>query len=110
MVYFKFYPLFNIIEASRGAGAHSVTVKSSGCGFGPHCRSIAEMKYLFTLMFSFLRSGVEAKSGVEFRHSTRNASRSRRKVGNGVSYTRFPLPTLLCAGYSVKLIKFDLIF
>ena len=46
--------------------------------------SLEEMKYL--LIFPFLRSGVEAKRGVEFRHSTRNASRTQRKVGNGVSY------------------------
>ena len=50
--------------------------------------------------YSFLRSGVETKHGVEFRHSTRNASRTRRKVRN----VRFPLPTQLYAGYSVKLI------
>ena len=42
--------------------------------------------------------------GVEFCHLTGNASRIRQKVVNGVSYSRFPLPTLLCAGYSVKLI------
>ena len=34
---------------------------------------------------SFLRSGVEVKEGSEFWHSTRNASRIRRKVGSGVS-------------------------
>ena len=28
----------------------------------------------------------------------------RQKVGNGVSYTRFPMPTLLYARYNVKLI------
>ena len=26
------------IEASRGAGAQSVTVKPTGCGFDPHAR------------------------------------------------------------------------
>ena len=31
---------------------------------------IEEVKYLFTFIFSFLRSGVEANRGVEFRHST----------------------------------------
>ena len=47
---------------------------------------LEEIKYLFTFIFSFfLRSGVEAKRGIEFRHSTRNASRNRRKVGKGVS-------------------------
>ena len=40
---------------------------------------LEEMKYLFT----FLRSGVKAKRGVEFRHSTRNALRTRQKVGSG---------------------------
>ena len=38
-------------------------------------------------VFPFLRSGsrFEAKRGVEFCHSTSNASRIPRKVGNGVS-------------------------
>ena len=58
---------------------------------------LEEMKYLFTFIFSSLRSGFEAKRGVEFRHSTRNACRTWRKVGNS-------LPTLMCAGYRVKLI------
>ena len=43
-----------------------------------------EMKYLFKFIFPFLRSSVEAKCGVEFRLSIRNASRKRRKVGNRV--------------------------
>ena len=63
---------------------------------------LEEMNYLFKFIFPFLRSGVEVKRGVEFCHSTRNASRIWQKVGNGVSDTRIPLPTLLCAGYSVK--------
>ena len=63
------------------------------------------MKYLLKFILPFLRSSVEDKRGVEFCHSTRNASRIRQKVGNGVSYdTRFRLLTLLCAGYSVKMI------
>ena len=56
---------------------------------------LEEMKYLLKLIFPLLRSGVEAKCGVEFCHSTRNASIIRQKVGNGVPYTRFPLLTLL---------------
>ena len=52
---------------------------------------LEEMKYLFTFIFSFLRSGVEAKRDVELRHSTRNASRFQRKVRNGVSLpTAYP--------------------
>ena len=56
------------------------TLKKSSRGAG----ALEKIKYLFTFIFSFLRSGVEAKRGVEFRHSTRNASRTRLKVGNGV--------------------------
>ena len=63
------------------------------------------MKYLF--IFSFLSFGVEAKRGVEFGHSTSNASRIRRKVANGSALIlgSLCLP-LLCAGYSMKLINF----
>ena len=71
---------------------------------------LKEMKYLHKCIFTSLRSGVEAKRGVEFCHVTCNASRIRQKVGNGMSYTRFPLPTLLCARYSVKLIYFIFIY
>ena len=56
-----------VVKARRGEGAQSVT-------------PLEEILYLFT----FLRSGVEAKHGIKFRHSTRNASRTRLKVGNGV--------------------------
>ena len=38
-----------------------------------------------TFIFPFLRSGVDAKRGVEFRHSARNASTVRRKAENGMS-------------------------
>ena len=34
---------------------------------------LEEIKYVFKFIFRFLRSGVEARSGVEFRHSARNA-------------------------------------
>ena len=61
--------------------------------------------------FHFFRSGVganlEAKRRtlevirVELRNSTRVASRTQRKIGDGVSDTRFPLPTLLCTRNSV---------
>ena len=54
-----------------------VTVNASGCGFDSNSR-----KYL---IFSFFGSGVEAKRGFEFCHSTRNASRIRRETMNGES-------------------------
>ena len=47
--------------------------------------SLEEMKYLPKFIFPLIRPGVEAKRGVEYCHSTRNASRIRQKVGNGVS-------------------------
>ena len=68
----------------------------------------ANLIYLF---FFYLYLG-----GVEFCHSTRNASKKfGRKWGTECLNTRFPLPTLLCAGYSVKLIlisrhRFHLLF
>ena len=61
-----------LIEASRGAVARSVPTTD-------------EMKYLLKFIFPFLRSGVDIKRGVDSCHSTRNASRIRQKVGNGVS-------------------------
>ena len=60
---------------------------------------LEEINYLFKFIFLFLRSGVEAKGGFEFRHSKRNAFRIWRKVK---LYTRFPFPIVLCTGYSVK--------
>ena len=45
---------------------------------------LEKMKYLFKFIFPFLRSGVKAKRGVEFRHSIRNAFRIRQKVENRV--------------------------
>ena len=65
--------------------------------------TLEEMKYLFTFLFSFLCCSVEAKGGVEIRHSTRNAS---GKWETECFKTRFPLPTLLCAGQR----EADLIF
>ena len=56
------------------------------------------MKYLLKFIFPFLRSGVDDKR--EFCHSTRNASSTR---GTECLTTRFSLPTLQSAGYSVKL-------
>ena len=61
-------------------------------------------RQVFTFIFSFVSSGVEAKRSAEFRYSTRNASRIDGKWRTECLNTRFPLPTLLCVGYSVKLI------
>ena len=69
------------IKASRGAAARGKTVKPTGCGFDPDSRRWN----IYFNIFPFLRSGVEVKCGVEFCHSTRNASRIWQKAGTGVS-------------------------
>ena len=68
---------FNINMLNPGAGPQNVTVWIRA--------PLAKMKYLLKFIFPFLRSGVEAKLGVEFRHSTRIAFRFQRKLVNVVS-------------------------
>ena len=69
--------IYNVADSQRPVVAQrqSVTVKPTGCEFNPHSKI---MKYLLKFIFPFLRSGVEDKRGVEFCHSTRNASRFGR--------------------------------
>ena len=74
------FSLINILEASRGTGAQSVTVNQVVVGSIP-----SQGDEIFIYIYIFIRSGVEAKRGVKFRHSTRNATRIRQKVGNGAS-------------------------
>ena len=70
------------MDAGRGAAARGVTAKPTDWLW---VRSpLEEMKYLLKFIFPFFRSGVEIKRGVEFCPSTRNATRIRQKVGNGV--------------------------
>ena len=66
---------------------------------------LEEIKYLLKLIFSFLRSGVEAKRGV-MSSAIQQAMPPEfgRKRGTECVNTRLPLPNLLCTGYSVKLI------
>ena len=52
------------MQASSGAGAPSETVNGADCGFNSRKYNI----YLF--IFPFRRSSIEAKRGVELRHST----------------------------------------
>ena len=61
------------------------------------------VKYLLKFIFPFLRSGVETKRGV----LPRNTQCLQNPAERGECLnTKFPLPTLLCAGYNVKLIYF----
>ena len=93
------YFLVNVLfwfEASRGAVARSVAWLIVG---SIPIRGDEIVIYIYIFISYF---GVEAKRGVEFCHSIRNASRIRRKVGIECLNTRFLMPTLLCAEYSVK--------
>ena len=56
---------------------------------------LEEMKHFLKFIFPFLRSGVEAKRGFDFCHSTRNASRIRQKVGSFLTLGSLCLP---CCG------------
>ena len=78
---------YNYNEASRGARAQSVTVKSTGCGFDPHFALVSRQS-------AVLNSAAQ--------HTT--PPQLGGKWGTECLNTRFSLPTLLCAGYSVKLI------
>ena len=70
------------IEVSRGAGEQ---VCDCICDWLWIRSPVDKMKYLLKFTFVLLHSGVEAKRGVEFRHSTRNASGIQQKMSNGVS-------------------------
>ena len=91
-----------IIEASRGAAARGVTVKPTGCGFDPHSR---RRNIYLNLYFHFLT--LVSRLSAALSSATQHAMSSifGRKWGTECLNTWFPLPTLLCAGYSVKLKK-----
>ena len=46
--------LYLTFEASRGAGAQSVTVKSTGCGFDPHSRKLNIYLHLYFHFFALV--------------------------------------------------------
>ena len=73
-----------------------MTVKPTGCEFDPHSR-----RWNIYLNLYFLRSGVEAKAALSSATQHAMPPEFSRKWGISISIN---LPTLLCAGYSVKLI------
>ena len=74
--YIFFYYFIYITEASRGPTAQGVTVKPTVlcCGFDPHSRRLNIYLNLYFHFSGVHCSGVEAKRGVEFCHSTCNTS------------------------------------
>ena len=65
---------------------------------------LEEVKYLFTFISSFRRSGVKQSAALSSATQHTMPSELGGKWGTECLNTRFPLPTLLCARYSVKLI------
>ena len=92
--------MYFIVEAGRDAEAQGVTVKSTDCGLVPQSRKWNIYLHLYFHFFALVS-----------RHSAALSSTSQHamppefggKWGTECLNTRFPLPTLLCAGYSVKL-------
>ena len=82
-------------EASRGAGAQMCDCKRDWSWV----RSpFLKINYLFKFIFSFLRCGVgQAWDWVPPLNMRMQCLQTSTENGNGVFYTRFPLPNLLCA-------------
>ena len=87
--------------ASHGAAAQSMTVKPTGCGFDPHSRRWNIYIHWYFQFFALV-SRLSAALSLAIQHAM--PPEFGRKWGTECLNTRFPLPTLLCAGYSVKLI------
>ena len=106
LLIFKGIKYFNscstFCEASRGAAARSVTVKLTGCGIDPHLR---RWNIYLNLYFHFfvLVSRLSTALSTATQHAM--PPEFGRKWGTECVNTKLPLPTLLCALYSVKLIK-----
>ena len=96
-----------LFKAGRGAAARGVTVKPTGCGFGPHSR---RWNIYFNLYFHFF--ALVSRLSAALSSATQHAMppESGRKWATECLNTRFPLPILLCAGYSVKLISFFIVY
>ena len=86
-----------------GAVARSVTVKPTGCGCDPHSRRWNIYLNLYFHLFALV-SRLSAALSSATQHAM--PPEFGRKWGTECLNTRFPLPTLLCTGYSVKLIWF----
>ena len=83
------------LETNRGAGAQSVTVKPTGCGFDPRSRRRNIYLNLYFHFFGLVSSLIAALTS-----ATQHAMPPEfgRKWGTECLNTKFPLPTLLCTG------------
>ena len=83
---------FISLYSSYRAAIHGAMAQACDCKRDRFCVRFPREEMIY-LIFSFFRSGVEAKRGFEFRHTTHRLHNSE-KSGNE-QQTRFPLPTLL---------------
>ena len=93
--------LISFFKASRGAVPQSVTLKPTGCGFDPRSR---RWNIYLNLYFRFF--ALVSRTSAALSSATQHAMPPEfgKKWEMECLNTRFPLPTLLCAGYGVKLI------
>ena len=89
--------LVSLGQSWRRGTKCTVNCKPIGRGFDPQWR---KCNIYLKCIFPFLRSGVKARDG-EFVSPELDG-----KWGTECLNIKFPLPTLLCAGCSVKLIFF----
>ena len=88
-------------EASRSAGAQSATVKLTGCGFDPHSQKLNIYLHFY---FHFLAVVQRQSAALSSTPQHGMPPELGGKWGLEFLNTEFLLPTLLCAGHSVKLI------
>ena len=83
--------------------SQSVIVKPTGCGFDPHLR---RWNIYLNLYFHFF--ALVSRQSAALNSGTQHAMPPEfgRKWGTECLITKVPLPTLLGAGYSVKLILY----
>ena len=87
--------IIGLFEAGRGAAARGVTAKPTGCGFDSHSR---RWNIYLNLYFHFF--ALVSRLSPALSSATQHAMPPEfgRKWGTECLNTRFPLPTLLCAG------------
>ena len=90
------------LEASRGAGAQSVSVNRLVVGVIP-TRGDDIYIYIYIFIFSLWCRGESAALSSATQHTM--PPEIGGKWGTECLNTKFPLPTLLCAGYRMKLKK-----
>ena len=88
-----------VLEASRGAGAQNVSVKPIRYGFDPHSR---RGNIYLNLYFQFF--ALVSRQNAALSSATQHAMPPEfgRKWGTECLNARFPLPSLMCSGYSVN--------